>query len=928
MPLSRSRLNRAGFFLGSLLLALAVSAAGALSVARKVEGFQPVGFTAEPSGLAWRVAGVDHPATGLAPGDEILLVGGRQVGGEGEFVRELRRQRETDLVVLRGEAMAEIRYRRPALDLDLPYLVLTLIGVAYLGIGFYTLLRDRRRRALLFYLWCLTSAALYLVTPGGFSLAPGADGGRVTRLLFWVDELARIALPPLTLHLFLVFPAAFGGLERLRRTIPFLYLPAAVLLALRLDLVALGGRFLFARGLRAAAATLDRVEALHFVAFAVAAVAVLALRLGRSRDWEQARQVRWIAVGLAGGLLPFAGLYLLPWVVGVSWPEPVTAAAVAPLALVPLTFSWAILRYKLWDLGIIVRDAVATALTLVLGVAGFSLVQLVLSRGLPPEMAGARLVLSFVGGLAIAGLLLPARRGIATGLERLQYRDTFRKRRALADFARDLLFERDLERLSARLVARLEDAVGVDRAQLYFAGREGLVPAGADPTLPAPLPFDALGESFWDRDFLRLTGLGLPGSPALPGARLFAAGFRYVFPLNVRGHAVGFALVSYKEGEVPLNSDDLELIRQLLDQAALAIENAQLLERVQVQLDEVHRLQQYNEGIIESSPAGIAVVDGGGRVVSANAAFADLVGVERERLRGQPVEAILPVRPLPEPGGGLVEVSFCDLGDRQERHLQLSAAAFRRGAGEELAILVVHDVSDRVAMESALKRKDRLAALGVLAAGVAHEVNTPITGISSYAQMLLEETPEGDPRRALLEKVERQTFRAARIVNSLLEFARDREGELHPVALAPLVEDCLDLLRGGLARREIEVDWRPPAVPVAAQGIDGELQQVLTNLILNGADAMAEAGGKLTVRVGAEDGRALLEVADTGPGIPPDQLDKIFEPFFTTKQARGGTGLGLAISYEIVRRHGGEIRVDSAPGRGARFTVALPLAAS
>jgi signal transduction histidine kinase len=314
-------------------------------------------------------------------------------------------------------------------------------------------------------------------------------------------------------------------------------------------------------------------------------------------------------------------------------------------------------------------------------------------------------------------------------------------------------------------------------------------------------------------------------------------------------------------------------------------------------------------------------------VVSVNAAFVQLAGRERAALVGRPLADSLPVHPLPKAGELPVELSFCDASGR-ERCLQLSLADFPGGAGrgENLAVLVVHDVSERVEMAKALQEKDRLAALGMLAAGVAHEVNTPITGISSYAQMLLEETAESDPHYDILKKVERQTFRAARIVNNLLEFAKDRQNERRPVALAPLVTESLDLLGDRPGRRRIEVDWRPPAETISVLGCDGELQQVLTNLLLNALQAMASMSepGRLTVRLEADAENARVHVEDTGPGIPPERLARIFEPFYSTKLASGGTGLGLAISHDIVRRHGGSLEASSEPGRGTRFTVELP----
>jgi two-component system NtrC family sensor kinase len=232
-----------------------------------------------------------------------------------------------------------------------------------------------------------------------------------------------------------------------------------------------------------------------------------------------------------------------------------------------------------------------------------------------------------------------------------------------------------------------------------------------------------------------------------------------------------------------------------------------------------------------------------------------------------------------------------------------------------------------VAMERSLKEKDRLAALGMLAAGVAHEVNTPITGISSYAQMLLSDTAESDPRYSLLKKVERQTFRAARIVNNLLEFARERQRERRPVAVLPLLRECVELFGDRIERGRVELHWDlPPAADsLLVLGADGELEQVFANLLGNAFDAMSgQPGGRLDLAVAAADGHVRIRVRDSGPGIPPEQLATVFQPFYSTKLHRGGTGLGLTISHEIVQRHGGRLDVESTPGHGACFTVELP----
>ena len=254
-------------------------------------------------------------------------------------------------------------------------------------------------------------------------------------------------------------------------------------------------------------------------------------------------------------------------------------------------------------------------------------------------------------------------------------------------------------------------------------------------------------------------------------------------------------------------------------------------------------------------------------------------------------------------------------------------------------------------MKRRLAENERLAAIGAMAAGVAHEVNTPLTGISSYAQMLLAETSDRDPRRRLLRKVERQTFRAARIVNTLLDFARRGRHEPAAVDLEAVIHESCDMLAERFAEAgvEVQVDLDPGGTAWVL-GNDTELGQVLANLMANAVDAMTEAGDgprRLTLAVrraagaspreartgpgagrrapGSErNGEIHVLIEDTGPGIHERHLERVFDPFFSTRKASGGTGLGLSISQEIVRRHGGDLSAANLEPAGCRFTVRLP----
>jgi hypothetical protein len=242
-------------------------------------------------------------------------------------------------------------------------------------------------------------------------------------------------------------------------------------------------------------------------------------------------------------------------------------------------------------------------------------------------------------------------------------------------------------------------------------------------------------------------------------------------------------------------------------------------------------------------------------------------------------------------------------------------------------ILLIEDITDRIRPEEQLQISEKMASIGVLAAGVAHEVNTPLTGISSFTQMLLEGADPEDPRTQLLEKIERQTFRAAKIVNGLLNLSRPPTApgsDLSSVDLNSVITDVLSLLEHQFQLHHVTVRRELSSTPVVVRGMEHKLQQVFLNLFLNAKDAMPKGGWVSVVTRVDDAGQAVAEVSDTGSGIPSEYLARIYDPFFTTKTMGQGTGLGLSITYGIVREHQGSIDCESAVGQGTRFILTFP----
>jgi two-component system NtrC family sensor kinase len=244
--------------------------------------------------------------------------------------------------------------------------------------------------------------------------------------------------------------------------------------------------------------------------------------------------------------------------------------------------------------------------------------------------------------------------------------------------------------------------------------------------------------------------------------------------------------------------------------------------------------------------------------------------------------------------------------------------------GRTLEEKVRERTEELVAMQTRVAQSERLASLGMLAAGVAHEINNPLGGILSLSALALEDLSAEDPNRRNLEEVVKQSERCREIVRGLLEFSRQSETGSERVDINETIEDTLRLVgkQAVFFNVQLSKNLEPTLPPVT--GERSQLQQVLMNLIINAVQAMGEKG-TLTVATG-ESGEGFVEVqiSDTGRGIPADEVDRIFDPFYTTKESGEGTGLGLSIAYGIVTKHGGTITVASEVGKGSTFTIRLP----
>jgi two-component system nitrogen regulation sensor histidine kinase GlnL len=384
------------------------------------------------------------------------------------------------------------------------------------------------------------------------------------------------------------------------------------------------------------------------------------------------------------------------------------------------------------------------------------------------------------------------------------------------------------------------------------------------------------------------------------------------------------------------NRDAQEEPARLLDQIAhLTQQNAELSAALQ-------ELRAYYEDLLSSLQDGVIILDPAGRVVSLNQAAEELTGFSGSQIAGRPIGEVFPA---PAPLSSLVAKtaeqgrSYADFDATLTRAdgacLTVSAVAslVSNPRGESRGVvLVLRDLSHVRELEEQVRRSDRLAALGVLAAGVAHEVRNPLVGVRAAAQLMEREPGFPSSLQEFTGIIIREVDRLNRLVSDLLAFAGRRPLRIQPCNVNRIVDEALRLQESGLQAGGVTILRRyDPAVPAVA-GDPERLLQVFLNLLRNGAEAMGGGAGELQVRTRFErltpqcGGRSavVVEIGDRGPGIPPEVQAQLFNPFFTTKD--GGTGLGLPISLRIVEEHGGAIEVQSEVGWGTTFRVLLPIA--
>jgi PAS domain S-box-containing protein len=823
---------------------------------------------------------------------------------------------------------------------------LRIIGLIYLAIGIYVLFRRwTAPRATHFYLFCLVSFALYALKYTG-----ALDG--LDKTVFWSNVLAESLQPALFLHFALSFPEERLASIRRRWLLPLVYAPGAGMLGLWLWAI----NHWQATGLLNH--RLNQTATAYDATFYVLAALLFLRSYGQADTPLLRQQLKWLTRGTLLAVLPFTLFYAVPFLFDLNMPSLLTKLAGLSLVFLPLTFSWAIVRYRLMDTDLIFKRGVAYTVATGLLLGGYfgiiALTAEMVHTRLPEAVREWALVIAI---LVTAAVFDPLKRRIQSWVDRVFDRHRYDYRKALVEFGRGLNSETDLGALLGSIVERLPRTLLVARVAVFMADEAGRLHLSAAHGLPAQfgaaqhqLGPDSLALGFLDFDeatdhthiFLENAqqALHLPADQQRTAALL---DLNYYLPCRVQDGSATRTIAVIGLGRTIggdfLSSEDVELLESLASYIGIALQNASLYARLEAKISEFERLKEFNENIVESINVGILALDLNDRIESWNAQMEAMYALSRAEALGQELRSVFPLEFIESLEGfrneqGVHHLYKFSLTTRagEQRTVNIAIAPLlSRNFVSVGRIILVDDITERVSLETQLAQADKLSSIGLLAAGVAHEINTPLAVISSYAQMLSKQLKGDQKLGPVLEKITQQSFRAAEIANGLLNFSRTSTTEFRDTNLNQVIRDTLSLLEHQFKTAKVVVDLELADELPMIHGNPGKLQQVFLNLLLNAKDAMPE-GGRLRVATEANGQHNFVGalVADSGSGIEPEHLKRIYDPFFTTKTMpkpgdRRGTGLGLSVSYGIIQEHAGKIHVESAVGAGTTFHLEFPL---
>ncbi len=804
-------------------------------------------------------------------------------------------------------------------ETPLLYYYLVLIGFSGIIISLFIVVQKSESIEVsdaLFYSLGLSFYSIYV-------FSPTFKFDFIDKMFFLLDKAGFLFFPILLIKFFMDFPTKLS--EKASKVINYFFIVSSIVLAFYLVLV-----FEIFKPLYEIGSRVEKIFSVfslsYFSVGFLVGIVILIYKIYTVEDFYMKNQIKWILGGISAGFIPFFLFYIIPFSSSPSPPEWAQFTVMFQF-IIPLSFAYAISGYKLMDFEVLSKKFVVYT-------TGFFFIltlYLTLLKLFTPGFQGKFTIVAIsmiVGYLALGPFF-----GILEGFaNKFFYRRSYFYRQNLIDFSHIVTYRRDLDEIAENFLSIFISALLLKNASIYLfedsTGSFYLLHSKGDNQNLYPRRI-SLSDTFLDRlryttfiwfyDFRYIKRKAITEEDI---KILKSINAYHVIPLKFEDKLRGIIFADRKVNGMYLTSEDWSLLLAILPSVTLALENANLYKSLKNKIDEINSLREFSESIIESVNIGIMVVDENGRIRHWNSFLEKIFSIKKKSVIGKRIDEVL---------GKSLYIKLKDTNPEQfsrimvkdsygkRRTLEITKYSFKREKG--FSIFILNDITEKLRIERELITKEKLASVGFLTAGIAHEINTPLTGIKSYCQFLKKSIKDKEDL-TLVEEIEKQADRMKILISSLLNFSREGKGVKTEFDVREVIEESISIIDYYVKKKRISLSIDGSNVFVF--GDRERLSQVFLNIIKNSIDASKEEG-KIDIKISHENGFGKVEIIDYGEGISKEDLPYIFDPFFTTKGIGKGTGLGLSIVYSIVKEHGGDVEVYSKKGVGTKFVVKLPV---
>jgi two-component system NtrC family sensor kinase len=624
-------------------------------------------------------------------------------------------------------------------------------------------------------------------------------------------------------------------------------------------------------------------------------------------------------IGTAVGVLP---LMIVSLVLPLLRKQPLTLLNISLflLPLLPLSLTYYLSQRKSLAIENIIKRTIATSsiFLFIFGIFFF--------LGLNIEKNKLLGIFWSVAAILTAGYLFkPIESTVQKFFEQFFFRGSFTFKRKLRELIQALREERDLSALSRNFLDTIIHGFNLQNASLIIHLRKNIF--YSYPEKNKMLLSRSFRGDLFEHDNLVFFSTAEFEKKYPKDYKLMKEFNYYQFlPLKTPEKLTGLVAFGLKKDDRYLSYEDWELLYSISASLSLSVENASLYSELENQLNEINLLKEFNENVIENLNLGLVVLSTLNIIRAWNYFMELKFEVLREKALNKKAYTIFGPdlwKKLHQKSGAYIH-NFRTKINENEYIFDIYTSPLRDNQAREMGtIIVFEDVTEKVLIQNQLMTSEKMASLGLLSAGIAHEINTPLTGISSYCQFLLDSSGNGE-HKDLIVKMQEQVERANKIVRTLLDFSRQKGEQVMKLDLNNILDESISLVEHQLKKKKIDLR-KKYVFQNRLYGYSTRLQQLFINLLINAIDAITNADGTITIRGKEDRENVTVEISDNGTGIDSRHIDEIFEPFFTTKEPGRGTGLGLSIAYNIVKEHYGDIEVTSKKERGSTFTITFPL---